>query len=168
MRIVDVFLAEVAYKTGSTTLAKWVLGHSSDPLARALAARTTAGAPVNPPVNQTVPQITSSAVQVGVEQDLSTGTWTNSPTGYGDKWQRSADGVSGWADIPGANGPAYVPVTGDVGFYLRGGVLAGNAAGPAVAGYAYSTAVGPILAAAVGGLTPTDPATLAALLLEDF
>lgn len=169
MRLLDVIVAEVAYATGSTTLAKWVLGHSADPLARALAARTTSGGLPPPPVNTTIPQITSTAVQVGVEQDLSTGAWTNSPTGYGDKWQLSADGVSGWSDIIGATGPTYFPVSGDATKYLRGGVLAGNAGGPAVAGYAYSNPVGPILpAAGGGGSNPITTAALVVLLLEDF
>jgi len=57
-------------------------------------------------------------------------------TGNGGVWQISANGTTGWADIPGASGDTYVPVEADATKFIRLAV-----------GTVYSPVVGPVEAA---------------------
>lgn len=98
----------------------------------------TAVAPAGVPVNTSVPTISGTA-QEGQTLSAGVGTWSNAPTGYVYQWQRSANGSTGWADISGATAQTYLLQSGDVNQYVRCGVRASNASGPAVA-YAYSLA----------------------------
>ena len=100
-------------------------------------APTTGGGSLSVPVNTVIPTISGTAV-VGQSFTLGVGSWTNSPTSYVYQWQTSTNGTS-WSDIAGATGTSYVLVTADANNYIRAGVRASNAAGPAVA-YAYSAA----------------------------
>ena len=51
-------------------------------------------------------------------------------TGTTWKWERSGDGVTGWADIDGARSASYTPGTDDIGKYLRATVTYTNIHGP--------------------------------------
>lgn len=111
------------------------------------------------PVNTAVPSI--FGIQT-VAQTLGggNGTWDQPVTSFAYKWQTSADGSTGWTDISGATSSTYVPVTGDIGKFLRHGVLASNSFGAAVAGYAFSVATGAIAAALTISGTPGTTATV--------
>ncbi len=74
------------------------------------------------PVNMAAPVI-SGAAQVGQTLAASTGTWTNSPTGYTYQWNR------GVAAISGATTSTYVPVAADVGTTLTVSMVATNSGG---------------------------------------
>lgn len=82
-------------------------------------------ASVTEPVNTVIPNIlgTSPPVQDETQLTANIGEWTNFPTGYAYKWQRTT------TDIPGAVSGNYTPVAADVGFTLRVGVAATNGAG---------------------------------------
>ena len=78
------------------------------------------------PVALANPAITGSTVQNGTAT-LSTGTWSNSPTGYAAQWYRGA------APIAGATNFTYGLQAADVGQNITGNVTATNAGGPATA-----------------------------------
>lgn len=115
---------------------------------------TTAAAQVatGRPVNTAPPSVSGSTVQGGVLA-TSNGSWSQPVTSYAYKWQTSADGVSGWADIGGATGQSYTSGAGDVGKYIRSEVQATNSFGADLAGYIPSAAVGPITSS--GGAGPS-------------
>lgn len=79
---------------------------------------------INPgaPDNTVLPAITGAAV-IGQTITASTGTWTNSPTGYTYQWLR--DGVA----ITGATSSSYLLATGDKGKSISVRVTATNASG---------------------------------------
>lgn len=94
MKIVEILIAEVAYKTGALGLAKWVLGHSENPTARALAARTLVVAPVGP-ANVTPPEI-SGILTAGQTLTCSAGVWSGYPAPtLTYQWKRGAAAISG-------------------------------------------------------------------------
>ena len=88
------------------------------------------------PVNSVAPAITGTA-RVGQTLTSSTGTWSNSPTGYAYQWLRA--GVA----IAGATGATYPLVTADVGAIITVRVVASNAGGSSAA--ATSAGVGEVL-----------------------
>lgn len=73
------------------------------------------------PVN-TVAPVVSGTAQVGQTLTCSTGTWTNSPTGYSYQWKSNGSNV-------GADQDAYVTVADDVGNTIQCVVTASNADG---------------------------------------
>lgn len=89
-----------------------------------------------PPAN-TVPPVITGTVQDGYLIAVSTGTWTNSPTGYSYQWRR-CDGAGGnCADIAGATSASYTLVAADVDGTVRAVVVAlndGGTSAPAVSG----------------------------------
>ena len=86
-------------------------------------AESAGTAPVtNVPINTVIPAITGTA-QEGQLLTCSTGTWSNTPTGYAYQWL--LDGV----EIVAATSNTYTPVTGDVGGVLTCEVTASNAVG---------------------------------------
>ncbi len=93
----------------------------------------------NVPVVSVAP-VVSGSPSGGATLSCSTGTWTNSPTSYQYRWQRSAD-LSSWATI-GILPNTYTLTEDDLGAYIRCGVRATNADGNSVP--AYSNALGPI------------------------
>lgn len=116
-------------------------------------APTTGGGALGIPVNTVIPTISGVAV-VGQTFTLGVGSWTNSPTSYVYQWQTSPNGTS-WSDISGATATTYLLVTGNANNYIRAGVRAANATGPAVA-YAYSVASSQIAAGVpVNTVAPT-------------
>lgn len=78
--------------------------------------------PLPAPENTVAPVVTGTQ-DVGSLFSCTTGTWTNSPTGYTYQWQR--DGV----DISGATSSTYTTVTADKGTFLTCDVTASNGAG---------------------------------------
>lgn len=71
------------------------------------------------------------------------GTWRSdpapfTPTDYAYKWQLSANGTTGWSDIPGETNSSYTWVEGDKSKYIRAGVAGFNSYGTSA--YTYSTA----------------------------
>ncbi len=89
------------------------------------------------PALSVAPAVTGTDA-VGQQLSTTDGTWTHSPTSYGYRWQRCDSLGSNCVDIAGATSSQYTLVTDDAGHELRSEVLAGNALGPAVNGYAPS------------------------------
>jgi thermitase len=81
------------------------------------------------PVNSGLPVISGAARQ-GQVLSASTGTWTNSPSGYGYQWLRCAGSCSA---IGGATAQTYTVVGADVGGTLEVTVTASNSGGSASA-----------------------------------
>lgn len=114
--------------------------------------RVISGSAPAVPVNTSAPAF-SGTPTVGQTLTGTNGTWTNAPTSYAYQHQTSPDGVSSWTNISGATSQNLSLTSGELGEYVRPGVLASNAAGPA-ASYAYGAAVGPV-AAAPASLAPS-------------
>ncbi len=79
------------------------------------------------PVNTVLPAISGTAA-VGQTLSTTTGTWTNSPTGYGYQWQRCDSAGSSCTNI-GTSANAYRVRRADRGYWLRVVVTATNAYG---------------------------------------
>lgn len=96
-------------------------------VATSVATQIVVDAPTPVPVNSVLPAVTGTGT-VGQTLSCSTGTWSNSPTGYTYQWRR--DGV----DISGATSSTYVLVSADAGTACTCRVVASNAGGstPAV------------------------------------
>jgi hypothetical protein len=75
------------------------------------------------PVNIALPTVMGTS-QVGRTLLASTGSWTNSPTGFAYQWSSSAGGA-----ISGATSSSYTPVATDVGKALFVSVTATNSSG---------------------------------------
>jgi len=82
---------------------------------------TIPAATVQRPVNTVAPAITGNPY-IGQVLTCSTGTWTNSPTGYDYQWYRGTTAV-------GTNSNTYTPVIGDVDSIIKCVVSATNAGG---------------------------------------
>jgi hypothetical protein len=87
-----------------------------------------------PPANITPPSVTGTP-QVGAVLGCSTGTWSNSPTGYAYQWYSDGSPV-------GTNQNTYTPALSDLGNDIDCVVTARNGAG---SGEATSNAVGPVV-----------------------
>jgi thermitase len=90
----------------------------------------TDASPPSPPANRSAPTISGSAT-VGQTLEVTTGTWTNSPTSYAYQWQRCDGTGAGCSPISGATLSAYTPASTDVGSTIRVQVTATNTAGSA-------------------------------------
>lgn len=95
------------------------------------------------PSNIVAPAITGT-LEEGETLTVSNGTWIGypSPT-FTRKWQISANGTSGWADIVGATNATYVLQSGDATKFVRAVVTATNSEGATPVN---SNVVGPIVA----------------------
>jgi subtilisin family serine protease len=82
------------------------------------------------PVNTALPVISGTAQQ-GQSLTASTGSWTNSPTGYRYQWLRCASGSC--SAISGATATSYTAVSADVGDTLEVTVTATNNGGSTAA-----------------------------------
>jgi endoglucanase len=91
-----------------------------------------------PPVNTALPTINGTPVQ-GSALTASTGSWTNSPTSYGYKWQRCASGSC--SPISGATSSMYVLQAADVGDTIDVVVTASNPWGSGTATSAQTAVV---------------------------
>ena len=80
---------------------------------------------VGSPYNTALP-VVSGTVRIGSTQTVTTGTWSNTPTGYAYQWQKSADGIS-WIDLSGETAATYVPTFDVANLRIRVNVSAGNA-----------------------------------------
>jgi hypothetical protein len=133
-------------------------------LQMSLYATYTAGEAPKAPVDSILPTISGTA-ETGQTLTATTGTWTESPTGYTYQWESCASGckVVKWTAIAGATKSTYA-VTGEVGSTLRVTVTASNAGGKEAAHSAQTLAVtqGPstIGTTTVGPSAESDPANL--------
>ena len=93
--------------------------------------------PVQTPAISVAP-IVSGTATVGRLLSTTTGTWTNSPTGYVYRWQRCDNAGSNCVGIANATSNHYTLVAADAGHEIRSQVKASNSGGPATAGYAPS------------------------------
>jgi hypothetical protein len=141
------------YTPSATPGARTISFTNSAALANPSSITYTSTATLSVPTNTSAPQIAtgSTARPVGYSQSSLTGSWTNSPTSYLYKWQRSTDGGVSWADISGATASTYTLVDADAGNVHRVGVAGVNAAGTSA--YTYSAASAVVTAIAPGAPT---------------
>ena len=85
---------------------------------------------VGAPYNTVAPAI-SGTLRVGVEQTVTTGTWSGSPT-YTYQWQTSSDGIA-WANVGSATSSTYTPTYSVANLRLRAVITALNAVDSATA-----------------------------------
>ena len=81
------------------------------------------------------------------------GLWTGNPTSYRYQWQISDDGATGWADIAGAVGADYSPLSAYAGKFVRIGVAATNSNGTSVTAFSAASdalVASPFPAGAIG------------------
>ena len=83
---------------------------------------------------------------------VSTGSWTNSPTGYTYQWQRCDSGGGSCVDLAGQVASAYTLAAGDVGLTLRARVRAVNVAG--ISPFTTSAASPVVAASGSGSVAP--------------
>lgn len=81
-----------------------------------------------PPANLTPPTIMGTARQ-GQTLTEAHGSWSNSPTAYGYRWERCNTAGSACSGIPGATGASYALTAADVGHELVVQETAANAGG---------------------------------------
>ena len=115
-------------------------------ICKALPGCTAAPAPVN-----TGLPVVSGLAQQGQTLSASTGTWSNSPTGYGYQWLRCASGSC--SAIGGATASSYLVVAADVGGTLEVSVTASNGGGSSSASSAQTATVTAAPASATFGTT---------------
>jgi large repetitive protein len=87
-------------------------------------------AKVGAPYNTLAPAI-SGVLRVGVEQSVTTGTWSGSPT-FLYQWQTSSDGIA-WANVSSATNSTYTPTFAVANLRLRVVVSAVNSVDTATA-----------------------------------
>ncbi len=95
------------------------------------------------PVNATPPLITGAA-QVGSTLSASSGTWAGRPTAYSYEWQDCDPTGASCTTVPGATGPTYTIIAGDVGSAIRVVVTASNAGGSTPQASSATSAVAPV------------------------
>ena len=96
--------------------------------------------PPSVPVNAGPPAIAGTP-QTGQTLTASTGSWTESPTGYEYQWQRCAANGANCTAIAGAGSRTYVAGSSDVGSTLRVSVTASNSGGSSAPAVSAQTAV---------------------------
>ena len=84
------------------------------------------------PVNSGRPTISGTAEQ-GNTLSASTGSWSNSPTGYGYQWQDCNSSGAGCSNVSGATSGSYTVASSDVGYTMVVVVTASNGGGSASA-----------------------------------
>lgn len=95
------------------------------------------------PTNSVAPQISGTA-QVGETLNVSSGTWSGSPSSFAYQWKRSSSAGGTYTNITGANTNSYVATGTDAGDYLKVSVTATNIGG--VSSPVLTTAFGPVIA----------------------
>jgi hypothetical protein len=83
-----------------------------------------------PPVNVSPPGISGTPVQGQTLNESPQGSWTNSPTGYAEQWERCDPTGSNCQAIAGATTQSYAITPVDVGSTLRIEEIAGNQGAP--------------------------------------
>ncbi len=124
--------------------------HFAGELPKAYVTYTTAASSTAAPGNTALPGLGGTA-QLGASLTVSTGNWTNSPTGFTYQWQRCDSGGGNCVDLANQVASAYTLVAGDVGQTLRAKVRALNDGG--ISGFATSGA-SPVVVSSGGGSTP--------------
>jgi thermitase len=99
-----------------------------------------AGQKISPPTNTAPPTISGTA-QTGQTLKASTGSWTESPTGYAYQWQRCEATGASCAPISAATAQTYALGAADLGKTLRVAVTASNGAGVSTPATSAQTAV---------------------------
>ena len=105
-----------------------------------LAASTSGCTVSSAPVNTALPAI-SGTTSLNSVLSASTGTWSNSPTGYAYQWLRCDTAGANCAAIAGATAVNYTLVSADQGFTIRLVVTATNVIGSTAATSAQTTIV---------------------------
>ena len=100
----------------------------------------TSPAPPALPQNNGLPVVSGTPRQ-GQALSASTGSWTNSPTGYAYQWRRCPNTGASCLDIGSAVLSSYTLQPADVGSTVRVRVTASNAAGPGAPADSAATAV---------------------------
>ena len=108
---------------------------------------------VGSPFNTALPTV-SGTVRIGSTQTVTTGTWSNTPTGYAYQWQKSADGIS-WIDLSGETAATYIPTFDVANLRIRVNVGAGNAVDTATVTSATISSFLPPQATAIPAFTGT-------------
>jgi hypothetical protein len=98
---------------------------------------------ITAPVNTSAPAISGTAQQ-GDTLTASTGSWSNSPTGYTYQWQDCNSSGASCSNIAGATGTGYIVAATDIGHTIEVVVTASNAGGPTSAS---SSSTGTVTAA---------------------
>lgn len=91
------------------------------------------------PANTVAPSVSGTAT-VGQVLTTTNGTWSNGANSFTRKWQTSANGTTGWADISGATAATYTLVSGDLNQFIRSLVTGSNLAGAGTAAPSAATA----------------------------
>jgi hypothetical protein len=89
-----------------------------------LAAFSPSGIPIN-----NLPPTLTGAAQRGQILTVAHGEWTNSPTEYGEQWQRCDRTGAACAPIPNARGNSYLLSVADIGSTIRVEEIASNSTG---------------------------------------
>ena len=105
--------------------------------AGAVAAFAVPVATLGAPSNTVAPTLSSATAITGTALTVTTGTWSNSPTGFTYQWSYADTSTA----IGGATASSYIPVAGDVGHTLKCIVTATNPSGSAAAASNTSSAV---------------------------
>ncbi len=116
--------------------------------ASASSAQTAMIAPVPPPVNTALPQISGTTTE-GQTLTTSNGSWSNSPTSYTYQWQDCDSSGGNCTNISGATSGSYTLASGDVNHTIRAVVTAANSGGSASA----SSQTGVVSGSGSGGPT---------------
>ena len=127
--------------------------------AGAVAAFAVPVATLGAPANTVAPVLSSTTATTGTALGVTTGTWSNSPTGFAYQWFYADTSAA----IGGATASSYTPVAGDVGHTLRVTVTATNANGSSAAS---SNTTGAVTAAASASATLARYTTLNAQMVE--
>jgi subtilisin family serine protease len=107
---------------------------------RALPGCAVTAPPSSPPAN-TAPPAVSGTPRSGASLAATTGSWSNTPTGYAYQWKRCDSAGANCAGITGATGQSYTLGATDVGATLRVAVTASNSAGASAPATSAATAV---------------------------
>ena len=100
----------------------------------------TAAILIGAPTNSALPAVSGTA-QPGQTLTASTGTWNNTPTGFGYQWALCDSSGNACGPIGSATNGSYVAAAGDIGHTLRVTVTATNAGGSGQATSSQSQAV---------------------------
>jgi hypothetical protein len=119
--------APVSGDVGHTLRAQVIASNTAGSTTATSAA--TAAILVAAPTDSALPAVSGTA-QSGQTLSASTGTWSNTPTGFGYQWSQCDSSGNACAPIATATSASYLTGPGDVGHTLRVTVTATNAGGP--------------------------------------
>ncbi len=116
----EVFKLRHTTQAGANTVTTTTVRVGWDAASSVAASYVTTNAAV-PPLVADVATVIAGAAETGATLTATPGTATGgtAPLAYATRWQASADGTSGWADLPGATGNTYAIQGSDLNKYLR-------------------------------------------------